>query len=61
MWKSLINMLKNAFVLTNLRKLLTRAVTDSVEFIFVKPNSFLFLIVKRKYDVHDLTVKQYIY
>lgn len=35
-------------------------VTESVKFIFVKTNSFLFLflIVKRKYNVHYLIIKQ---
>lgn len=32
-----------------------KAVTGTVKFIFV---SFLFLIVKHKYNVHDLIVKQ---
>lgn len=31
---------------------------DSVKLIFVKTNSFLFLVVKHKYNVQDLTEKQ---
>lgn len=55
-------MLKNAFVMTNLQEARDKqAVTDGVNFIFVKTKSVLFLIVKHKYNVHDLIVKQYIY
>lgn len=59
MWKTLINMLKNAFVMTDLQEARDKqAVTDGVNFIFVKTKSVLFLIVKHKYNVHDLIVKQ---
>lgn len=38
-----------------------QAGNDSVQFIIVQTNSFLFLVVKHKYNVHDLIEKQLIH